>query len=132
MHHAHFEPLAMQAGYRRLAALLRYKAPSTAEFFPSVGGVFASSSVSRVRVFGEGLSTAAAAGDVPRKTRWLRRVGNVVAGVGAVSAAAWIANGEYPLRRVTLLYQVPIRLARDVATATAMIAGPPPLLDLCV
>lgn len=60
---------------------------------------------------------------LPSKTGWVRKLGNVVAGVGAVGTAAWVASGEYPSRRLMMVYTIPVRLARDVATAVTIVAG---------
>lgn len=61
--------------------------------------------------------------EVPKERGWGRRLGTAVVGIGVVSAAVWVGSGDYPLRRATMLYTIPVRLARDVTTAVAMAAG---------
>jgi hypothetical protein len=72
---------------------------------------------------GRGFATAGVGVQESAPRGWARRLGTVALGAGVVGAAAWVANGDYPLRRATMLYTIPVRLARDVTTAVAMVAG---------
>ncbi|KAG0556019.1 hypothetical protein M758_11G018300 [Ceratodon purpureus] len=75
------------------------------------------------RDLGRGFATAGAlVQETPKQRGWVRRVGTVALGTGVAGAAAWVATGDYPLRRITMLYTIPVRLARDVTTAVAMVA----------
>ena len=70
-----------------------------------------------------GFATTATTPVVVAKRGWPRRIGTLAVGTGLVGAAAWVANGEHPVRRATMLYTIPVRLARDVTAAVAMITG---------
>lgn len=57
-----------------------------------------------------------------RASSWLRRLG-LAGGLIGLGAASWAALGDDPRRRAKLLVAVPLRLARNVAVASVMIAG---------
>jgi hypothetical protein len=60
---------------------------------------------------------------VTRKGGWRRSAAIAVTTVGLAGVASWIADADHPTRRAKLLYDVPLRLARDVVAATAITAG---------
>jgi aarF domain-containing kinase len=116
----------MHQARRRLAALSRRALlpPS----FPGIAskgiaskGIFEAPEVQHV-IGRSGFATTATTPALVKKTGWPRRLGTLAVGTGLVGAAAWVANGDNPSRRVTMLYTIPVRLARDVSTAVSMIA----------
>ncbi len=120
--------MAMRAGCRNLGALLLRTRPWTRRTTASSGGGLQKPSSSSAPLCpagwrAESYATAAAAGDVTRKGRWRRSVAIAVTTVGLAGVASWIADADHPTRRAKLLYDVPVRLARDVVTATAITAG---------
>ncbi len=121
--------MAMRAGCRNLGALLLRTRPWTRRTTASSGGELqkpSSSSSTPLCPAGwraESYATAAAAGGVTSKGRWRRSAAIAVTTVGLAGVASWIADADHPTRRVKLLYDVPLRLARDVVTATAITAG---------
>ncbi|KAH8931541.1 hypothetical protein BDL97_19G027700 [Sphagnum fallax] len=120
--------MAMRAGCRNLGALLLRTRPWTRRTTASSGGELqkpSSSSSTPLCPAGwraESYATAAAAGGVTSKGRWRRSAAIAVTTVGLAGVASWIADADHPTRRVKLLYDVPLRLARDVVTATAITA----------
>lgn len=117
--------MAMRAGCRNLGALLLRTRLWTRRTTASSGGGLQKPSSSSTPLFpagwrAESYATAAAAGGVARKGRWRR---SAAIAVTAVGLASWIADADHPTRRAKLLYDVPLRLARDVVTATAITAG---------
>ena len=131
MHHARRRLAPVLAGSLRSALASRPAAFSTA-FSTASNGIHGAAGAEEVRELGRGLgawlgrgfaTAAVVAQEAPKQRGWPRRLGTLVVGTGVVGAAAWVASGDYPLRRVTLLYTIPVRLARDVATAVAMAAG---------
>lgn len=120
----------MHQARRRLAALSRRAlvAPSSPEIaFKGIAskGIFEATRASEVQhVIGRaGFATTATTPALVKKKGWPRRIGTLAVGTGLVGAAAWVANGDHSSRRVTMLYTIPLRLARDVSTAVSMIAG---------
>ncbi len=124
--------MATRAGCRNLGALLLRTRPwtrrTTASFGEGLQKPSSSSSSSSAPLCPAGWSTksyatAAEAGGVTRKGRWRRSAAIAVTTVGLAGVASWIADADHPTRRAKLLYHVPVRLARDVVTATAITAG---------
>lgn len=52
-------------------------------------------------------------------------------GGAAAGGAVWLATSEHPASSAKLVIQFPLRLARDVATAIATVAGKPISRRLC-
>ena len=124
----------MQSAHRRLTALVLGSARARATSVRSTLGGPNSESLGVKASIQQGFATATtktsastSTPELPSKTRWVRKLGNVVAGVSVVGTAAWVASGEYPSRRLMMVYTIPVRLARDVATAVTMVAGQPNL-----
>jgi hypothetical protein len=122
--------MAMRAGCRNLGALLLRTRPWTRRTTASSGGglqkpssSFSSAPLCPAGWRAESYATAAADGGVTRKGRWRRSAAIAVTTVGLAGVASWIADADHPTRRAKLLYDVPLRLARDVVTATAITAG---------
>lgn len=121
----------MQSAHRRLAALVLGSAKAGATSVRSTLCRPNSESLGVKASIQQGFATATttttktstSTPELPSKTRWVRKLGNVVAGVSVVGTAAWVASGEYPSRRLMMVYTIPVRLARDVATAVTMVAG---------
>lgn len=120
----------MQSAHRRLAALVLGSAKAGATSVRSTLCRSNSGSLGVKASIQQGFATATtkpttstSTPELPSKTRWVRKLGNVVAGVSVVGTAAWVASGEYPSRRLMMVYTIPVRLARDVATAVTMVAG---------
>lgn len=120
----------MQSAHRRLAALVLGSARVGATSVRSTLWRPNSESLGVKASIQQGFATSTtktttstSTPELPSKTRWVRKLGNVVAGVSVVGTAAWVASGEYPSRRLMMVYTIPVRLARDVATAVTMVAG---------
>ncbi len=117
----------MRAGCRNLGALLLRTRPWSRRTTASSGGELQKASSSTPLCpagwRAESYATAAAAGGVTRKGRWRRSAAIAVTTVGLAGVASWIADADHPTRRAKLLYDVPLRLARDVVAATAITAG---------
>ena len=57
------------------------------------------------------------------KSPWKWRV-PLVLGVGSfIGVGAWVFEGENPQKRIRLLQIIPLRMARNVSTATMMVTG---------
>lgn len=65
------------------------------------------------------------------KSPWKWRV-PLVLGVGSfIGVGAWVFEGENPKKRIRLLQIIPLRMARNVSTATMMVTGALPTQQYC-
>ena len=63
-----------------------------------------------------------AQGATPRRS-WGSSIARTLILGSVIGAGCWVGSGDKPYRRMKLLYIIPLRMARNVVTATEMVSG---------